>query len=80
MLKCRDVGQLLLDYVDGALASEHQRDLEVHLADCPACLAFLRTYRETIRVSRDVRCEEIPAEVQRRLRDFIRRRLGESRA
>lgn len=37
MLSCADAGLLLDDYVDGALDDGGGRDVERHLAACPAC-------------------------------------------
>lgn len=76
MLKCRDVGQLLQDYVEGTLETPVRKRLEEHLADCPGCLAFIETYKHTIAISKDLRCKDIPPELRRKLRGFIKERLG----
>lgn len=75
MLKCRDVGQLLHDYIEGLLATSIQQQLEQHLADCPNCTAFINTYRQTIHLSQKLRCEDMPQELQDKLRSFIKTKL-----
>ncbi len=75
MLKCRDIGKLLHDYVEGSLDASINTQLDVHLADCPGCVAFINTYRQTIHLSRELRCEEIPPELQKKLRSFIKEKL-----
>lgn len=75
MLKCHDIGGLLLDYVDDALESSTKVELDEHLSDCPACVAFVNTYKQSVRLSRDLRCEDIPPELQRKLRSFIKEKL-----
>ena len=75
MLRCRDVGQLLYEYVEERLEPSVGQQLEQHLADCPGCLAFINTYRQTIRLSKDLRCEDIPPELQQKLRGFLKTTL-----
>jgi anti-sigma factor RsiW len=75
MLRCRDIGDLLHDYLEGGLEPALLRQLEEHLADCPGCLAFLNTYRHTVSVTRDLRCADIPPELRGKLRSFIRQRV-----
>jgi anti-sigma factor RsiW len=49
MIKCAElVTDFLADYVDGTLPPETLADFEHHLDVCASCVAYLRTYRETI--------------------------------
>lgn len=73
MVRCQELVDLLMDYLDGELAAPRAAALEVHLNGCSPCLAFLNTYRSTIQVSRDLTAEEIPAELTERLLDFLKR-------
>lgn len=75
MLRCRDIGTLLHDYLEGGLAPAVRAELDAHLADCPGCLSFVNTYRHTVSVARDLRSEDIPPELQSKLRSFIRQKL-----
>lgn len=48
-MKCSDlITRFLADYVEGTLPSETRADFEHHLDVCASCVAYLRTYRETI--------------------------------
>jgi len=79
MFKCRDVGQLLYEYVEKRLEPPVIQQLEQHLADCPGCLAFINTYKQTMRLSSDLRCRDIPPELQQKLRSFIKTKLSSHR-
>ena len=75
MTNCRDVSTLLHDYVEGLLEPSVSQQLEAHLADCPGCVASTKTYRQTIELSKDLRCEGIPPELQKKLRSFLKNKL-----
>ncbi len=75
MLRCRDIGNLLHDYAEGLLEPSVSQQLDRHLANCPGCLAFVKTYRHTVTLSRDLRCEDIPPELQQKLGSFIKEKL-----
>jgi anti-sigma factor RsiW len=46
---CSDlITTFLMDYVDGTLPPDTLADFEHHLDVCASCVAYLRTYRETI--------------------------------
>ena len=74
-LTCQQVTALLVEYVNDALAPETMRAFQEHVRDCTDCLAYLRTYRATIRALGTVRHEDMPAALQDRLRSFLHRRL-----
>jgi anti-sigma factor RsiW len=50
-MTCRDLADFLVDYIDGELPPVVHRQFEAHLVECPDCVAYLRTYRETIRLT-----------------------------
>lgn len=70
-LMCREVVELLAEYVGRALDVEDVRALERHLDDCAPCRTYLATYRKTIRLTGRAMDVEMPDELKRRLRDFI---------
>jgi anti-sigma factor RsiW len=70
-LTCERVTALLIDYITGALDPAIVPVFERHLQRCPDCEAFLRTYRETIRATRTLRYDDIPEEMQSRVRAFL---------
>jgi len=48
---CREVVELVSDYLEGALPRRQRRRFERHLADCPHCSEYLAQMRETIRLT-----------------------------
>ena len=74
-LTCQQVTALLVEYVNDTLAPETMRTFQEHLRDCSDCLAYLRTYRATIRALGTVRYEDMPAALQDRLLSFLHTRL-----
>jgi anti-sigma factor RsiW len=74
-LTCQQATALLTAYVDNALAPETLHAFQQHMQDCADCLAYLQTYRATIRALGTLRYEDIPAVLQERLRSFLHRQV-----
>lgn len=74
-LTCQRVTDLLVDYVTENLEPELRASFEAHLRDCRDCVAFLQTYKETIRATRSLRYETIPDDMRQRVEDFLRARI-----
>ncbi|MFN7943475.1 MAG: zf-HC2 domain-containing protein [Thermoanaerobaculia bacterium] len=53
-ITCREVITFLLDYLSNELSPDREREFERHLAACPSCVAYLRTYKETVRLGKQV--------------------------
>jgi anti-sigma factor RsiW len=49
-MTCRDFIEFLMDYVAGELSAEERALFDAHLAICPPCVAYLKTYRATIQM------------------------------
>jgi anti-sigma factor RsiW len=58
----------------GELDPETVASFEDHLRLCPDCVAFLNTYKKTVQATRSLRFEDIPAEMEKRVRRFLRER------
>lgn len=70
-MNCREIIEFLLEYVDGGLSSDTKADFERHLAVCESCVAYLATYRETIRASRLASAEDLVDEAPEELIEAI---------
>jgi predicted anti-sigma-YlaC factor YlaD len=71
-LTCREVIELLSDYVEGALSTDDQRRVDEHLALCDGCTTYLEQIRETIRLSGMVSEEQVPEPEKTALLDAFR--------
>ena len=49
-ISCREVVEIVTDYLDGALAPEERTRLEAHLAACDPCRIYVEQIRTTARV------------------------------
>lgn len=63
-LTCREVVELLSDYLDGALDPATRSHVEAHVADCDGCSMMLDQLRETVRRTGELR-EDTLSPVQR---------------
>jgi hypothetical protein len=63
---CQELIEFLGDYVAGDLPSERIAGFEKHLALCTSCVAYLSSYRETIRITQttfSVEIETLPPDL-----------------
>jgi anti-sigma factor RsiW len=72
-LACRQVVEMVTDYLEGALSRSERRRLEAHLAGCEHCAEYLRQIRATIRLTGRVRSEDLTPEMSEELTDIYRR-------
>ena len=53
-MTCREFTDFLMGYLSGELCASERAEFERHLADCPDCAAYLRSYKETIKLGKVV--------------------------
>jgi anti-sigma factor RsiW len=51
-LTCREFVEFLADYLDGRLPEIQLVRFNDHLARCPACVNYARTYQQAVRLGR----------------------------
>jgi Putative zinc-finger len=71
-IECRQIAELLADYLDGTLPKRTVDLIDWHIDGCPPCVAFVNTYRGTIRATSTLRAVEVPAELKKRLLAVLR--------
>jgi anti-sigma factor RsiW len=72
---CKDVIDLLTEYMEGGLAPDQARALEAELARCVPCREFLDTLKRSTAALAGLRCDALPEECHRTLRDYLARSL-----
>ena len=47
-MTCRELVELVTDYLEGKLPADDKRRLEAHLDECPYCMEYIDQMRQTI--------------------------------
>jgi anti-sigma factor RsiW len=66
-LVCREVVELITDYLEGALPRAQRRRLEEHLRGCDHCGEYLRQIEATIELTGRLRSEDLPPRLREEL-------------
>ena len=51
-MTCREFVDFLMQYLSGELSLAERSVFEQHMAECPDCMAYLRTYEATIKLEK----------------------------
>jgi len=76
-MTCERVTGLIRDYLAGELNLDLTAAFEEHLRRCPDCVAFINTYKKTTEAVQSFVYENIPSEMQIRVRQFLRANISE---
>jgi anti-sigma factor RsiW len=77
IINCRDVWQEISNYIDGDISSELREELELHLAHCRHCAALVDSTRNILILIADERVFSLPVGFSTRLRERLRREIGD---
>ena len=70
-MTCKELVELVTDYLEGTLPTEVRARMEKHLSGCEGCTHYLEQMRQTIRLTGQVREENLaPAQRDDLLRLF----------
>ncbi|HEU0249913.1 MAG TPA: zf-HC2 domain-containing protein [Solirubrobacteraceae bacterium] len=72
-LPCREMVELITDYLEGALSRSQRRRFEAHLAGCEHCSEYLRQMRLTIEATGVLREQDLTADMQAEFGEIYRR-------
>jgi anti-sigma factor RsiW len=71
-LSCRELVEILGDYLEGAMTPDERARLDEHLADCEGCAAYLEQLRVTIRLGGRLSEDAVPPEAMAPLLEAFR--------
>lgn len=77
-MECRQIAELLGDYLDGTVPKNVRELIEWHIESCAPCVAFVNTYRGTIDAAKKLKETPIPPELKQRLLSVLRARQASS--
>jgi anti-sigma factor RsiW len=71
-MTCKELVEVITEYLEGTLPAEDRARFERHLAKCEGCHAYLDQMRETIRALGHLPPESLSPEAERALLDAFR--------
>jgi len=71
-MTCRQVVELMTDYLEGALSAVDRARFEQHIAGCDGCTAYLAQLRMARKIMGKLADEPVPPAVERDLLEAFR--------
>jgi len=62
-ITCQQLIDFIASYRDNDLAPDQRSEFVRHLAVCPSCVAYLKTYEQTVLLARASAGEPVPDEI-----------------
>jgi anti-sigma factor RsiW len=72
MLSCREMVELVTDYLEGRLSDGDRERFEAHVAECDACTLYVEQMRVTIAALGHIPPETISPQAERELLEAFR--------
>ena len=61
-MTCKELVELVTDYLEGTLAADVRMRMEEHLSRCDGCTNYLEQMRQTVRLTGQIREESLTSE------------------
>ena len=71
-LTCKEVVELVTDYLEGTMSDQDRLRFEEHVAGCEGCGRYLHQMRETIRLTGTLTEAQVPEPQKQALRSAFR--------
>lgn len=62
-ITCQQLIDFIASYRDDELTTDQRGEFERHLAVCPSCVAYLKTYEQTVLLTRASADDPVPEEI-----------------
>jgi anti-sigma factor RsiW len=72
-LTCRELVEVVTEYLDGAMGDAERGRFERHVADCAGCQAVVAQFRATIRVTGRLTEDQVTPAQRDAMREVFRR-------
>lgn len=72
---CKQIADLMLDYLTDQLHPTVKQEFTKHLSICPDCVSFVNTYKKTVQSTATLRTEDMPPKVRDNVLGFLRKKL-----
>lgn len=79
MLTCKELTELLTEYLEGSMPLMQRLELRVHLMMCKNCRAYVRQAKMTIATLGKLPAEPLPDAVREQLLQHYRKSMGSAR-
>jgi anti-sigma factor (TIGR02949 family) len=66
-LSCRELTEIITDYLEGAMTAAQRKRFDDHVAECKGCAHYLQQMRHTIAITGRLTEEQVPEEAKERL-------------
>ena len=71
-MACKELVEVVSDYLEGKLAEADRVRFESHLEECPYCVEYVEQFRETIAATGELTLESIAPERRAELLEAFR--------
>lgn len=71
-ITCREIVEIVTDYLEGAMSAEEREQVELHLNLCDGCTDYLQQMRLAIALSGRIEPELLPPELEAELVEAFR--------
>ena len=62
-LTCQQLIDFIMSYLDDELPSDQRVEFDRHMAACPSCVDYLKTYEKTVLLAKSCADDQVPADV-----------------